>query len=158
MKKLMTLAMVALAAVAVAQDVAPEAAKNNRRNPERMQSRMRINRLDPATMAIMNPKIAEKIGVTAEQQAKIKELNEAFQAKSAELRKQLTDAQTKFNEELKAVLTSEQLEKAGAEMKAVMKERRGNRRGFRADREGAPKAGREVAPKASPEAAAGDKE
>lgn len=78
MKTIMTVAAVAMAAVAFAQEPAAKPAKpvrdQMRRSP--MAERMMAARgmADQTMWAVMNPKIAEKLGLTDEQKAKVKAL------------------------------------------------------------------------------------
>lgn len=78
MKTIMTVAAVAMAAVAFAQEPAAKPANPGRDQMRRspMAERMMAARgmADQTMRAVMNPKIAEKLGLTDEQKAKVKAL------------------------------------------------------------------------------------
>ena len=107
--------------------------------------------MDPIVRAVSNPKAAERLGLTEEQQAKLKEVNKPSSASRDnqkkvreaimkqlelmkadkidevfELRKEMAKEQAKRVIAVKSILTPEQIEKAHKEMKRIF-ETRGNR-------------------------------
>jgi len=100
MKKLMTIATIALAGVAFAagpneQQRGPNAGIG--RGPMGLEGAA-----DPVVRMVTNPRMAEKIGLSEEQTAKIKEIDKQNRLDTANLRKKLRDASEKQAELLKA--------------------------------------------------------
>jgi len=95
MKTLLTFTTVALAAAAFA------AGPKEGRGPRGPRVGME-GATDPVVRLVTNPKVAEKIGLTPEQQAKIREINKANRDGSEDLRKAHRDAMEKQAELLKA--------------------------------------------------------
>lgn len=89
MKKLMMVMAAAFSVVAFAQGPQSGPGRGPRRGPGGMGDMGGSGMHNPAVMAVMNPQVAEKLGLSAEVQAKLKKLDE-------DSRKTLKDLQQKL--------------------------------------------------------------
>jgi len=95
MKTLLTFATIALSVAALAAGPKEGPKKHGPRGPME-------NKDDPVVQLVTNPKMAEKIGLTKDQQAKIREIGKECRNGRDEMNKQLKETMKKQTELLKA--------------------------------------------------------